>query len=142
MKKPQNTTFTNYMKIGAVIAAVFVIFMEVRSCTKEKNSETDSKQTETIAPKEEIIRERAFYASKTYVREALSDADSIAFPPYVNDKQVSVAYDNNLYIVEAWADEIDASGINVRHKYKAEMKRIDERDWSCRSLILDDEVVK
>ena len=36
MKESKDNTFVKYMKIGALIAAVFVIFMEFKRCNEEK----------------------------------------------------------------------------------------------------------
>ncbi|MCD7972760.1 MAG: hypothetical protein LUG18_08855 [Candidatus Azobacteroides sp.] len=144
-KKPPETTFTKYMKIGAIIVALIVIILEVRSCRQQPGTitpETEEQQKrEILTPEETFARERAFYASKKYVQEVLQEADSLTFPSY--GEEVKVIHSNNkIYLVKTWVDEMDSTGVNIRHTYEAEVERIEERNWKYHSLIMDGKKVK
>ncbi len=122
------------IKIAAVVAVVFVLFLEFRKCDGKQKD--DVIQQEAVAPAEALSRERAYYASKDFVRKALSQADSIVFPDY-DKSAVFVTSQKNIYTVNTQIDEITASGLSTKHEYIAQMEKIEERNWSCRSLLLD-----
>ena len=143
MEEKKNNTVVKYLKIGAVIAAVFVAFTEFKRCSEEmkgSESETGIKQEEVISPEEALSREKAFYASKDYVKRALAQADTLIFSEYAA-KQVSVTSDKNIYFVNAQVEEKTQAGLSVIHEYKVQMRKTDERNWRCISLDIDDEKV-
>jgi len=139
LKKPQETASTKYMKIATVILIIVVILLEFRKCNKddEENAAIQTEQIKEISPQEALEMEKAFHASKKYLKEALPNADSISFPDYGNQVEVNSS-NGKIFIIKTWVDEINQSGINIRHNYSAEMERINGLDWQCRSLILDE----
>lgn len=139
IKKPQETTFTKYMKIAAVILVVLVIVLEFRSCNKKEEDKNllQQEQVKEISPQEALEMEKAFYASKKFVKEALADADSIDFPDYGDQVKISSS-NGKTFVVKTWADEINKSGVNIRHNYTAEMERKNGLEWQCRSLVLNE----
>ena len=143
MKKEEikNKPIVKYLKIGAIVAAVFVAFTEFKRCNEDrKETKTQTKQEEIVVPEGALSRERAFYASKDYVRKALAQADTLIFFEY-SPEQVSVSSDKNIYLVNARVEEKTQAGLSVKHEYKAEMRKIEERNWRCISLKMDDKEV-
>ena len=138
LKKPQETTFSKYMKIAAVILVVVAIALEFRSCNKdEENAAKQTEQVREVSPQEALEMEKAFHASKKHVKEALPNADSIAFPDCGNQVKISSS-NRRTFVIKTWADEINQSGINIRHNYSVEMERKNGLEWQCRSLMLDE----
>ncbi|MCL1942662.1 MAG: hypothetical protein FWF54_03815 [Candidatus Azobacteroides sp.] len=132
----KNSDFVKYLKIGAVIAAVFVVFTEFKKCNHEKDRNSEIRQEQAVTPEENLSRERAFYATKDCVGESLPKADSLVFPAY-NDPGVSVTSDKNIYTVTAPVEEINKSASPVQHRYKAEVEKIEEREWKCLSITIE-----
>lgn len=135
--KHKNHPSVRYLKIAAVVAAVFVLFMEFKRCSDDrKKNDPEMIREEVVTPEEALSRERAYYASKDFVKKAFLTTDSLEFPVY-GKEQVSVTSDKNNYTVNTWVIETSGSGLSVKHEYKAEMEKIEERRWNCRSLTID-----